>query len=145
LSFNDSLDKLRPRIKNKPHAFGNQTIVHPDGTTETEPFLLFPAASISVMELPRLVREHGGLFWPAHVDRGTNSLLNVLGSWPKELNADAVEVSNQADEPSPCLIPDSIKKISASDAHRFSSMVEDGFPLPLGSADFEGLSRYLRE
>jgi len=140
-AFNDHIAHLRPRVKNRPDIFGDQTIVNPDGTTETEPYLLYPATNISIIDLPLVVKAFGGLFWPAHVDRGSNSLLTVLGIWPEELIADAVEVT-YSDRGGG--IPDSLKRIRVSDAHRFRAMQDDGFPLPLRTADFDGLAAYLR-
>jgi len=64
----------------------------------------------------------------------------VLGSWPKELQADAVEVKYQDTGG----IPVSIKRVNGSDAHQLCDMKENGYPLPLDSADFNGLARYLR-
>jgi len=139
-SFHDTIAALRPRIKNRPDIFGCQLIVHPDGTVEDEPYLLYNAANISIMDLPLLVRTHGGLFWPAHVDRGANSLFTMLGSWPLELRADAVEISYSGRGG----IPDRLKRLRVSDAHSFLEMREGGFPLPLESADFDGLAAYLR-
>ena len=139
-SFHKAIDLVRPRIKNRPDIFGNQHIVHPDGTIEDEPYLLYPAANISIMDLPGVVRALGGLFWPAHVDRGANSLFTMLGSWPPELQADAVEFTYQRRGD----IPESVKRVRVSDAHRFRDMRDEGFPLPLESADFGGLAAYLR-
>ena len=82
----------------------------------------------------------GGLFWPAHVDRGSNSLLTVLGAWPRELKADAVEVLNSGIGGIPILL----KRVRTSDAHSFREMQDEAFPLPLKSADFAGLAAYLR-
>jgi hypothetical protein len=140
MSFSEYIAPLRPRIKNRPDVFGNQCIVRPDGSVEEEEFLLFPATDLSIMKLPGVVLVHEGLFWPAHVDRGTNSLFTMLGSWPRELRADAVEICS-AD---PGGVPVSLKRLAVSDAHRFESMKEDGFPLPLETADFNGLAKYLR-
>jgi len=138
--FHEVINRLRPRIKNRPDIFGEQHIVYPDGTVEVEPYLLYPAANISIMDLPRLVREHGGLFWPAHTDRGANSLFTILGTWPDGLQADAYEIFH----PDRRVVPDSLKRVKTSDAHRFLAMREGGFPLPLKSADFDGLAAYLR-
>jgi len=140
MSFHDSVARFRPRIKNRPEVFGDQHIIRPDGTTEDEPFLLYQATNISIIDLPGVVREFGGLFWPAHVDRGYNSLFTMLGSWPQELRADAVEISYSERAG----IPGALKRIRVSDAHRFRDMYDEGFPLPLESADFEGLKKYLR-
>ena len=138
--FHEFLERLRPRVKNRPDIFGNQVIVHPDGSTAEEPYLLYTAANLSIMELPGVMKVYGGLFWPAHVDRGANSLLDILGRWPKELQADAVEIKFQDKG----LVPASVKRINGSDAHRFRDMRENGFPLPLDSADFQGLERFVR-
>ena len=140
ISFNETLDHMRRKVKNKPDIFGRQTIVYPDGTTEEEPYLLYSAANVTIMELPGIVRAYGGLFWPAHVDRGANSLLMVLGSWPKELKADAAEVKYKGTVG----IPAGIKHVNGSDAHRFCDMRDRGFPFPLETADFFGLVKYLR-
>ena len=140
LSFNESLDHLRRRVKNRPEIFGHQRIIHPDGTMEEELYLLYSAANVTILELPGVVRSFGGLFWPAHVDRGSNSLLTVLGSWPKELQADAAEVKYSGSGG----IPVNIKRVNGSDAHRFYDMRENGFPLPLETATFSGLAKYLR-
>ena len=139
-SFHDSLAGLRPRIRNRPDIFGSQRIVHPDGTEEEEPFLLYPAVDLSIMELPFVVGDFGGLFWPAHVDRGANSLLPILGSWPNGLQVDAVELRT----PGRGGIPLSLKRLTVSDAHSFRAMPQRGFPLPLETADFNGLAKYLR-
>jgi hypothetical protein len=40
--------------------------------------------------------------------------------------------------------PRSLRIIRSSDAHRLCDMPEGGFPLPLETADFEGLMKYLR-
>ena len=140
LEFNAFLDPLRPGVKNRPDIFGPQTVVHPDGTTEEEPDLLILALEISIMDLPAAVWDFGGLFWPAHVDRSSNGLFATLGAWPKDLTADAAEVRFQ----DPGGIPRSLKIITASDAHRLADMPDGGFPLPLETADFEGLAKYLR-
>jgi len=139
LSFHKYLDRLRPRIKNKPDIFGHQLIVYPDGTIEEEKYLLFPAIDISILKLPGVVKKYGGLFWPAHVDRGMNSLLTILGSWPEELQADAVEMKYQDQGE----VPPGIKRLDGSDAHRLCDMKENGYPLPLETADFRGLAGYL--
>jgi len=140
MKFSESYNRLRPLIRNRADLFGNQLIVHADGTIEEEPYMLYPAASVSIMELQFFVRMYDGLCWPAHVDRGGNSLLAILGGWPEDLRADAVEIKYRDTGD----IPTSVKRVNGSDGHRFCDMQEDGYPLPLESADFEGLARYLR-
>jgi hypothetical protein len=140
LAFDRWLDPLRPGVRNRPDIFGHQHVVSPDGTVSEEPDLLILALSLSILDLPDAVARFDGLFWPAHVDRDSNGLFAVLGAWPKELQADAAEVRFQ----DPGGIPLSLKIIRASDSHRLCDIPEAGFPLPLESADFAGLKKYLR-
>ena len=139
LAFDRYIHDRLPPVKNKPEIFGCQTIVHPDGTEDTEELLLITACGVSIMELPSLVAEYGGLCWPAHVDRDSNGLFAMLGIWPEELDVRAAEIRFEK----PDGVPEGLKIIRASDAHRFEAMPEGGFPLPLESADFEGLRKYI--
>lgn len=141
LQFDSVVHDSLPEIFNKPEIFGDQTIVYPDGTTGTEKKLLIAACGISITELHDLVKKYSGIFWPAHVDRDSNGLFAVLGTWPEDLEADAVEIRSKLPEG----VPKNLKVIQSSDAHRFESMPDGGFPLPLESADFEGLKKYLTE
>ncbi len=141
LAFDRYLDPLRPGIRNRPDVFGKQLLMHPDGTVSEEPDLLITALGLSIMDLPAAVKEFGGLFWPAHVDRDANGLFAILGSWPKELHADAAEIRFR----DPGGIPRRLKIVRGSDAHRLRDMPEGGFPLPLETPDFKGLRRYLAE
>lgn len=140
VAFCDALDPLRPGVKNKPNIFGNQLIVKPDGSVAEEPDLLILALDISILDLPVMVREYEGLFWPAHVDRESNGLFSVLGAWPKNLPADAAEIRFR----DPGGIPLALPRITASDSHRLQDMPEGGFPLPIETPDFDGLAKYLR-
>ena len=127
------------KIKNKRKIFGNQIVVNLDGSKEYEPILLISAVSISIMDLPKLVEEFGGICYPAHIDKDSNGLISTLGFWPEDLNVAAAEVNRKT----PCGIPESLKIICASDAHQIEDMSETGFPLPLSSPSFNGLKKYI--
>ena len=94
---------------------------------------------VSILELGDFVRPFGGLMYPAHVDRDANGLFAMLGVWPEELRVPAVEIRHIL----PPGVPDGLKTIMASDAHRLMDLPEGGFPLPLKSPDFAGLAAYL--
>ena len=121
--------------------FGHQTVFHADGTTEEYPHLLINACDISILDLPALVRSHGGVCYPAHIDRESNGLLAILGSWPVDLDVTAAEIR----EILPPGIPAHLNIVQGSDAHRLADMPAEGFLLPLASPDFSGLRQYLHQ
>ena len=128
-----------PDIANRPQIFGEQIIVHPDGSREPEPKLLLTGCDISILDLPQMVEARGGLCWPAHVDRDANGLFAMLGTWPEELQVPAAEIRQTCPEG----VPGNLKLIQASDAHDFQTLAGGGFPLPLETADFAGLEKYV--
>ena len=139
-AFSRWLDRLRPGIANRPNVFGRQTVIGSRGSRTEERELLFMARRISVNELSRAVRQYSGLIWPAHVDKPSNSLYSILGCWPEDLDMDAVELYYDTE---PAGIPESVHRLRCSDAHRLWD-IKGGYPLPLESADFAGLKKYLR-
>ncbi|MBR3595837.1 MAG: PHP domain-containing protein [Clostridia bacterium] len=87
LSFDTFLQNHRILIPNRVDIFGEQIIM--DGNDEviaTEKFLLSNATDISVDDAPRLVKEHGGICYPAHVDREANGIVATLGIFPDDEN-----------------------------------------------------------
>ena len=139
MEFDAMLEEHLPPIPNDTAIFGNQIIMSPDGSTEQFGTLLITGCDISIMDLPAIVRDYGGLCYPAHVDRESNGLLAILGMWPEDLDVSAAEVRFKL----PDAVPKHLKILQASDAHRMESLPEGGYPLPLRSADFEGLKDYI--
>jgi hypothetical protein len=111
----------------------------PDGDEKQFDTLLITATDISIMELPALVREYGGICYPAHVDRESNGLLAVLGLWPEDLDVTAAEVRFKVPE----VVPKSLKILQASDAHRLEALPEGGFPIDAEEPTFEGIKTYI--
>ena len=129
-----------PFIPNRPDIFGEQKMIHVNGEPEIEHKLLITGCDISIMELPAIVAEYGGLCWPAHVDRDTNGLFAMLGTWPEDLDVPAAEIR----EFCPAGVPQNLKIIQASDSHDMETLSSaGGFELPLESADFAGLYKYI--
>ncbi|MGE4483752.1 MAG: PHP domain-containing protein [Oscillospiraceae bacterium] len=139
MSFDSRLYESIPYIPNRREIFGNQIIMHPDGKTDEEAKLLITGCGFSIIDLPQIVGEYGGICYPAHVDRDANGLFAVLGSWPEELKVKAAEIRHKI----PDGLPQGLKIIKASDAHRMSDIPEGGFPLPLESPDFCSLAKYI--
>ena len=57
----------------------------------TESNLLSVATSISVEEISDIVKEYGGICYPAHIDRDSNGIIAVLGTLPRSIGFMAVE------------------------------------------------------
>lgn len=90
--FQGYLDRHLPDIKNIPDYFGDQVVVDRKGRiVYEEDRLLISALDRSLNEVEGVVRELGGLFIPAHVNRPNYSLLSQLGFIPEGLLADALE------------------------------------------------------
>lgn len=74
-----------PDYRHDPEKLGDQPIVNVDNEIEDiEERYLGNATDIPFSELPDIVRDHGGLFFPAHIDRPSSSLLSQLGYLPPE-------------------------------------------------------------
>lgn len=140
MDFDRMLEEHLPDVINQPDIFGNQIIMHPNGETELFEKLLIFGADISIMDLPELVSRYDGICYPAHIDRESNGLLSALGLWPEELDVPAAEIRFSLPEG----LPERLKIIQASDAHRLEDLPERAFPLPLETPDFNGLKKYLK-
>ena len=136
-AFSLWLDSLRPAPPART-VHGGKSPASPRRRSERE--LLFMARYISVSELTSAVRSYGGLLWPAHIDKPSNSLYSILGCWPEDLEMDAAELYYDTE---PEGIPAGLRRLRCSDAHRLWD-IKSGFPLPLETADFEGLRKYLK-
>lgn len=101
----------------------------------------YMARQISVTELWDAAKRFSGLCYPAHVEKPYNALYAVLGAWPEELKADAVELCGYDDCPDGT--PSDAKQLRVSNAHHLRDIPRGGFPLPLETPDFAGLEKYL--
>lgn len=92
--FQQYIDAHLPYITNDPARFGYQVVVDKEEMiTYEEDRLLIVGIDQSVDQVEHKVHELGGLFIPAHVDKGKNSIISQLGFIPKDLDIDAVEIS----------------------------------------------------
>ncbi|NCB31421.1 MAG: PHP domain-containing protein, partial [Clostridia bacterium] len=80
-------------IKNKPSIFGEQRLVNEDDEPigEVEQLLL-SACSLTLDEIDYTARRMGGVMVPAHINKGANSLLPILGFMPEEPDMPTVEI-----------------------------------------------------
>lgn len=85
LRFNDEIDRRRIMIPNRKDIFGDQLIL--DETDEVigeEAYLLSNATTVTLEEVPELVKTYRGVSYPAHIDREANGIIAVLGTFPEK-------------------------------------------------------------
>lgn len=88
------LDAHLPPIPNDEDRFGYQLMVDEnDEIVGEEPYHLLNAVDVDIEGLYDEVHRIGGLFVPAHVNKGTTSLTSQLGFIPPDLKADALEIN----------------------------------------------------
>ena len=92
MAFDEELQKHRVLIENRKDIFGNQLILDgEDNVIGEEEHLLSNATDISVEDAPALVESFGGICFPAHIDRQSNGIISVLGTFPETPEFNAVE------------------------------------------------------
>jgi len=124
-----------PDVKNRPEIFGDQTLMDEDDTIlGFEERLLLNACSISVNEIPALIRSFGGAAIPAHIDRNSFSILSNLGFYDRSAGFAVAEITRHC---SPSVLakghPELIglPYVINSDAHNLSDMPDAAFAIEL--------------
>ncbi len=92
--FQNYLDKHLPNTPNNPEKFGYQVVVDIDeNIIFEEKRWLVPGIDQNINEIANQVHELNGLFIPAHINKPRNGLIAQLGFIPRDLKADAFEIS----------------------------------------------------
>lgn len=92
--FQEFLDLHLPKIPNDEDRFGYQLIVDEnEEIVGEEEYHLLNAIDVDVDGIYEEVHRIGGLFVPAHVNKGSTSLTSQLGFVPPDLRADGLEVN----------------------------------------------------
>ena len=125
MAFDGEIDKRRMKIENRTDIFGNQYILDgEDNRIGEEKYLLPNATSVSLEEAFGLVKGFGGISYPAHIDRQSNGIISVLGTFPETPDFNIIEI-NQKEK-----VEEYVKKYSledkrviiSSDAHYLTDM-----------------------
>ena len=113
-------------IKNRPEIYGEQLIVdHEDNILGTDPKLLVVATGIGLTDLPEIVDRHGGVCYPAHIDRPSNGIIAILGDIPPDFPTECVELNDMSKREELMKSHPSLsgkKFLSGSDAHRLDAI-----------------------
>lgn len=95
MEFDSEIEKRRILIPNRTDIFGNQFICDSqDNVVAQEEHILINATTVSLEEAPFLVESFGGICYPAHIDRSSNGIISVLGSFPKTPRFFCAELHN---------------------------------------------------
>ncbi len=148
IKFGEAVNSRRILIKNKVEIFGEQLIMDEnDITIGYDEYLLSNATTISVDEAPALVRQFGGICYPAHIDRDSNGIIAVLGTVPDSLGFKAVEFKDKSriSDYKERYSLDGIICVIDSDSHYLTDLcdAENYFELDAHSDDEESVRRQL--
>lgn len=128
------LEQHQPFVANHPAFFGNQTIRNlEDQPAGERSRWLLQAVEIPLEDVEREAQARGGVLVPAHIDRGSNSLLSNLGFIPPTLQAKVMEVYQEAEHAT------QLRTIRSSDAHHLQDILEFGFPLSVSEYSVLGI------
>lgn len=135
MQFSKEVDTFKIPVKNRPDIFGNQQILDgDDNIIGEEENLLINATLISVEEVPSMIARYGGICYPAHIDRESNGIISVLGTFPTTTKFNCVEFhdSKNCDEYVNKYSLQDKKIIVSSDAHYLTALrdKENYFSLP---------------
>ena len=148
LSFSDYVKSTLPPIKNKEKIFGNQYIMNEaDGILGSFDLLLTTASGISIESLDSLMKDYGGLWYPAHIDRNSYSVISALGDFPDSLETSVFELTYDADEKLYReKYPSTKDKIllRSSDAHYLENLMTEKTEIEPADNSIKGLFEILR-
>lgn len=136
-AFEDKVWENRVYIRNKPQYFGNQLIMNADDEVIGEEENLLPnATKLGLTAAYNLVREYGGVCYPAHVDRQANGIIAMLGTFPPEPPFKIAEFRDPENAKTyPDLYPNlkGLMVVYGSDSHRPDAVPEEAeFYLDVG-------------
>ena len=138
LAFSRLVHEHLPPIPNRPEFFGRQVIMNgQDEEVGEEERLLISALDWSFEECERQIHLHGGLCVPAHINRGSNGVLNALGFLPGGAKYDALEVSDAVAMPP--IDMTGYRTLRSSDAHYLENILEPTFLMEVREKSTQGV------
>ena len=127
MEFGDAVHGCMIPVKNRPDIFGHQYIMdEEDGILGEEENLLLNATTLSLEEGTYLCREHGGVCFPAHIERTSNGAFEISASGSESEMRERLE----------CLKP--LRCLKNSDAHYLWDISEEGNTVALEDEPYSG-------
>lgn len=148
MAFDSYVYERLMKFPNKEKVFGKQQIYNEeDEWVGTEPLLLINSVDISFDGLWELVDSYGGVMFPAHIEKGANSLIANLGFVPPDSKFRTAELKDlkklhEVRNGNPYL--DNCRIISNSDAHYLEDIREPHLTIPVYEKSVEAVIRYLK-
>lgn len=135
------LDEKLPKIELDEDKFGYQLVVNEEEEIiDQKEYLLISAIDADLDEIYDKVHSLNGLFIPAHVNKGANSLTSQLGFIPPDIKADALEISYHISKTNFIKKNAYLKKfqfIQSSDSHYINTLGETYCNLIMEELSFE--------
>jgi len=147
-AFEEAVARYRILIRNKPQFFGRQLVMDENDQVLAEEENLLPNATrLSLREAFDLAREHGALCYPAHVDRESNGIIAVLGSFPDKPGFRHAEFRDKENilpyqQRYPNLL--GLTCLFGSDAHRPEDVPPEEFSLEVARSAFPAAALFER-
>ncbi len=136
-------------MENDESVFGTQVIMNElDEEIGREKQMLINSTFISVNDIDTLVKQYGGVAFPAHIDKNSYSVIASLGAIPPEANFGYVEVTGKCDiEKFTLLHPEIEGKgvLINSDAHYLENMNPEPSVIELEELSREAVIRKLSQ
>nr|WP_122013282.1 PHP domain-containing protein [Maliibacterium massiliense] len=130
-------------LPNNKQIMGNQLVMDARGNvTDEVPYTLLQSSAWDIEDVCAICARLGGAALPAHVNRGSCSLLVMLGFFPERPRFAACEVVPGAPLQAP--LPAGIRVLHASDAHNLGALSEREFFLDLPQKSTPALLQWLR-
>lgn len=149
-AFGDFIYTRIPDIHNNPEIFGYQLYMDSsDIVVAEEQKLLITATAISVDHIKGICADYGGVCYPAHIDRPSNSILSSFGIIEDSFGFDFYEVADRGKIPKlkteqPILNKKTI--MVSSDAHRLETLaVMEHSYIELPELTRQGIIDYFKE
>ena len=126
MAFGERIYAHLPPIPNREEFFGRQQVMNAqDEEIAVEERLLISALDLGFEACERMIHEAGGLCVPAHINRGSNGVLNALGFLPPGATYDALEISRAV--AMPLINLSGYRQLESSDAHYLENILEPTF------------------
>jgi len=143
VAFSETVYAHLPPIPNNEKFFGRQQVMNAqDEETAVEERLLISALDLGFEECERLIHAAGGLCVPAHINRGSNGVMNALGFLPAGAHYDALEISRKTAMPDMDL--SGYRLLESSDAHYLENILEPEFSIDAGEKSIGAIFEAIR-
>ena len=147
-AFSAYIKTTVPPVKNRPKIFGQQYYTDiEDNIIGEEEILLLTASGVTQTQLPDLIKEYGGVAYPAHIDRDSHSVISNLGWLDAQMgfiNAEIYDAAKTEDLKKKYPDLNKMRILHSSDAHSLERMREREHTIELPECTPQALIRTLK-